>query len=254
MSFLRNLALPLGIALTLSATPAVAQTPPPAPGDAPQKQLDPAGKELGAKTDALSKQAAELVEAYKKAIEARIQKLGVENPPLGRLTKAGVFTVNAIMAGVSSDPLEALPYVRKQYEDLDETAQKYMTEFGSKAKQSAEEQAVAFMKKIVAAETSFREDDKDGNGILDYAPSFGDLIQAGLLNLPTFKKNDTSVVVGGYRFRITHADLLTWAADAAPVSAEEGNTYFYADQTNKIRAEKGKAAGPTSPEWKPAGQ
>jgi hypothetical protein len=250
MSLPKTLLLSLAATLVLLAAPARAQQGGPAAPAEPPKKLDAAGKALGDKTDALAQQAAALVEEYKKAISARIDKMSAENPQLGRLHKAGLFTLASVTTGVSADPLQGLPDIRKAYEDLDQTAALTLTTFGGVATQSAEQQAVQFLKKIIAAQTSFREDDKDGNGVLDYAQGFADLQQAGALQLPQPKKADGTLVTGGYRFRILAADLLTWSGDAAPTGGDVANVYFYTDQTGIIRAEKGKPAGPTSPPWK----
>src|SRR5262245_152183 len=101
-----------------------AQTPPsggsekgggaPGSGETPQQvpQLDAVGKDLAAKTDALAKQAQALVDAYKAQLKAKVEKLASQDPTLKRLNGAGIFTLDALLAGVESEPLAALPGVR----------------------------------------------------------------------------------------------------------------------------------------------
>ena len=102
--------------------------------------------------------------------------------------------------------------------------------------------------KVVKAQQIYREDDKDGNGILDYAVSFQDLGALGLLHIPPMKKGDQVMVVEGYKFRIVRADTLYWAADGAPAQpGQSGDVYLFVDQTGVIRGEKDKPAGPGSP-------
>ncbi len=243
---MRPFLLPLAAAAVSAAlaAPAAAQTPPPPP--APIE--DAAGKALGAKTDALSREARALVEAYTKALGVRVKKLAEENPTLKRLHTAGVFSVDGLLAGVPSEPLAALPEIRRVYEELEKTAQSYVQQFGGVARQRGESAAAAYMLKVIQAQTTYREDDKDGNGILEYAPSFYDLGQTGVLHVPPMKRGDQVILVEGYKFRIVAADTLHWAADAAPFKpGESGDVWLYADQTGVIRAESGKPAGSASP-------
>lgn len=253
------LALAALAAIPAGARTAFAQTPPPQ-GDKPAAApvLDQTGRTLGEKTDALAKEAKVLVEAYTKALDARVRKLADENATLKRLYTAGLFNKDTLLAGVSADPLPALPEIRRVYESLDKTAQNYIEDFGGIAKARGESAAAAFMTRVIAAQNAFREDDKDGNGILEYAPSFLELGMAGLLQVGPVKRGEASIAVEGYKFRIIAADTLHWAADAAPLKpGETGDVWLYADETGIIRAEKGKPATQTSPQYvpeKPAGK
>lgn len=217
----------------------------------PPAKLDARGKELAGKTDALAKEAAAVVAEYRKAISERVDKLAEENPTLSRLKRAGVFSIDGLLAGVPGEPLSGLPEIRRVYETLDETAERYVKQFGGVAKQRAEAAAVEYLKKIIQAETTYREDDKDGNGILEYTTSFYDLGQLRLLHVPSsVKRGDDTIVVEGYKFRIVAANTLQWAVTGSPVSV--GEYHLYADETGVIRAEKGKQATRQSPVYDPA--
>lgn len=239
---------------TRAQTPADAGKAPQAGTPAPeQKPLDAKGKELGAKTDALSAQAAAVMAEYRKAFEARVDKLAEDNPTLARLKKAGVFSVNGLLAGVPSDPLSGLPEIRREYENLDTTADNYVKQFGGVARSRAEAAAVDYMKKIIEAQEIFREDDKDGNGILDYARTFYELGQLKLLHVPAnLQRGDEKMIVEGYLFQIVSADLLHWAVIASPANTQDRNAgefFLYGDETKVVRAEKGKPATRQSPPY-----
>jgi hypothetical protein len=217
----------------------------------PPVKLDAKGKELADKTEALAKEAAAVVAEYRKAISERVDKLSEENPTLSRLKRAGVFSIDGLLAGVPSEPLSGLPEMRRVYETLDETADRYVKQFGGVAKQRAEAAAIEYLKKIIQAETTYREDDKDGNGILEYTTSFHDLGQLKLLHVPSsVKRGDDTIVVEGYKFRIVAANTLQWAVIGSPVSI--GEYHLYSDETGVIRAEKGKQATKQSPVYDPA--
>jgi len=217
----------------------------------PAPKLDAKGKELAGKVDALSAQAAVIMAEYRKALEARVEKLAQDSPTLSRLKRAGVFSMNGLLAGVPSEPLSGLPEMRRVYETLDETADHYVRQFGGVAKSRAEAAAVDYLKKIIEAQELFREDDKDGNGTLDYARTFHELGQLKLLHVPaSVKKGEDAMIVEGYRFQIVSADLLHWAVVAAPADASDrnaGDYYLYGDETKVVRAEKGRTATRQSP-------
>jgi hypothetical protein len=241
------------------ALPAAAQTPPDKgtekkPGPAADKpKLDETGVHLAERTDALAVEAKKVFDAYRKAMEQRIAKLADGDPTLSRLHDAGVFNIDALLAGVADDPLAGLPEIREVYERLDKTAEDYINQYGGVAKAKAVAAAADYMRKVMKAQETYHDDDRDGNNIPDYALFFFDLGQLGLLHVPKdLKRKDTQMVAEGYTFRILHADQLRWAADAAPVKAETTSTWLYADETGTIRAETGKPAGPKSPELKVA--
>ena len=128
-----------------------------------------------------------------------------------------------------------------------------MKQFGGVARSRAEAAAVDYMRKIIDAQEVFREDDKDGNGILDYSRSFQELGQMKLLHVPAdMQKNAETMVVEGYKFQIVSADLLHWAVIASPANLGDRNAgeyFLYGDETKVVRAEKGKAATRQSPPY-----
>lgn len=249
---------PLSIVLAAAfagAPVASAQTPPDKGGEkkpaAEKPKLDETGTQLGQRTDALAVEAKKVYDAYRKAMEERIAKLSADDPTLRRLHDAGVFNIEALLAGVSDDPLGGLPEIRAAYERLDKTADDYINQYGGIAKAKAVAAAAAYLRKIIKAQDTYHEDDRDGNNIPDYTLYFYDLGQLGLLHVPKdLRKKDTSMVAEGYTFRILHADQLKWAADAAPVKPETTSVWLYTDETGVVRGETGKPAGPKSPELK----
>jgi hypothetical protein len=256
---LRLAPLALAAILAVPADPAAAQTPPPAGGaekpagvtESAKPELDATGQRLASAAKALEAQAQVLVDEYRKALEKRISQLAAGHPTLKRLHDAGIFNMDGLTAGVADDPLSALPEFRRVYENLEHTAQSYVTQYGGVARQKAEAAAVDYLRKIVEAQTIYREEDKDGNGILEYAIHFADLGKLGLLHIPPAKKDDKFIVVEGYKFRIIRGDTNDWAVDGAPYKpGESGDVWLFVDQTGIIRAEKGKPAGQSSPPYK----
>lgn len=88
----------------------------------------------------------------------------------------------------------------------------------------SETRAVGALKTISVAQSTFREEDKDRNGALDYADSLRALRDASLIS-------DTlgAGVRGGYRFYVqrgTESEFV-WAATADPVTpGKTGARYF----------------------------
>lgn len=94
------------------------------------------------------------------------------------------------------------------------------------AKQRArnEANAVGSLKAIANAQTLFREGDKDGDGVLNYAPDLQTLVGAGLLPPEVGDGVDS-----GYRFQVRcHPQpLFVWSATAEPLEpGQTGDRWF----------------------------
>jgi hypothetical protein len=238
-----HLVLATLLAWGLGALPAaLGQDPRPAP-----KAPDAAAGALAERYAALVKEADVLAAAYRQALEAKVEALAHKNPTLARLREAGIFTVDALLPGVTrDDPLMALPYMKRAYEHAEETADDLAREFAGVAKAKNEQAAVTLLKKIAAAQAIFRDEDRDGNGILDYAETLYDLSAAGL-KIPGVTRGQHETTLEGYKIRIQHADTLHWAADAIPTQpGVTGDRWFYVDDTTIVRAKAGAAADQTS--------
>lgn len=218
---------------------------PSAPAPAQDRPGPTTAEALEARYSDLKKQAEALALDYKRALAVKVESMARENATLMRLKEAGLFTVDSLIAGVPlDDPLMGLPYVRKAYEGIEETAQQYAKDFASVAKEKNEERAVALLKKIIQAQNIYREEDRDGNGILDYAETISALAAAGL-SFPG--KVTDEVKQEGYRFRVLTADPLHWAAEARPEKpGETGDRFFFVNETGIIRAQKGAPANAKS--------
>ena len=113
-------------------------------------------------------------------------------------------------------------------------------------KAANEANAIAFLRSYHSAQNVYREQDKDGNGTLDFANSSGNLYDAGLLNTPeqpTIAFGVMKVVVGGYNVfnvlaggQAMKSTAFTWSVRSAPSEAgESGERYFFINQTGVIR-------------------
>lgn len=228
-------------ALGLGALASLAQDPGPTPA---QPDADAV---LTARYAALSKDADALAADYRKAIEAKIDALARAKPTtLGRLREAGIFKADALLAGISPDSLLALPYLKRALEHTEEQALDTEREYIKVAIEKNEASAILLLKKIAAAQHIFREEDRDGNGVLDYAETLYDLTAAGL-RIQGVKRGQSEIAVDGYKIRIQHADTLHWAADAIPVEPRKtGDRWFYVDESTIVRAKQGAAADMSS--------
>jgi hypothetical protein len=233
------------------AQPASAQEPkrPPAPAQETPPQEAPQAAPLEQRYAALVKDAESLCAAYRRAIETRVAALIRGNQTLQRLQEAGIFNADVLTAGISlEDPLTALPYLKRAYEHAGETAAQYAHDFAGLAKERYENGAIAFLKKLAQAQALYREEDRDGNGVVDYAETFAQLGAAGLTT-PAGAKAKHEISLDGYRFRIQRADALHWAADAWPeVTGETGDRFFFVDETGIVRASK---TGPANEKSEP---
>ena len=111
------------------------------------------------------------------------------------------------------------------------------------ARMTANESAAqANLKTISSAQALFREGDKDGDGVLDYATNLAELGAAGLI--------DDVISAGirqGYLFTVS-GSTYTWIASADPeVPGRSGNRYFFIDEGGVIRFNATTPAGPSDP-------
>ena len=243
-AFAAPLALALGLAASATAMP---EPEPAAPREPPGTPTSPEGSPLEQRYQRLEKSAQALADAYRKAIAERIDQLAQANSTLARLREVGLFTPEAILSGVSDEPFLAVQQLRENLSRIEETAMQLAREFGGVAKERNEQAAIRFLRRVAECQTTFRETDKDGNGILDFADNFAGLTLVGLA-IPTGEKGKLEIKVDGYKFRVLFADTLHWAADGAPEKpGETGDRFFYIDQSGIVRAERGKGATPTSP-------
>lgn len=114
-------------------------------------------------------------------------------------------------------------------------------------KAANEANAIAMLRAYHSAQGIYREQDKDGNGTLDFAQNSLQLVNAGLLNTP-----EAPAVAGGITYVNTGgyvlvnpgggpptqyiATIFTWSAYSTPQEAgDSGDRYFFIDQTGVIR-------------------
>jgi prepilin-type N-terminal cleavage/methylation domain-containing protein len=99
-------------------------------------------------------------------------------------------------------------------------------------KGSNEAAAIGALRTISTAQSLYREGDKDGNGVFDYASSLAQLASAGGLI--------DSVLGGGvkqgYLFTMTSSSRFEWSARANPAShRKSGDRSFFVDESGVIR-------------------
>jgi hypothetical protein len=97
------------------------------------------------------------------------------------------------------------------------------------------------LRRIDTAEALFREGDKDGNGVLDYAGSLAALEKAGLIDARAIRRL-------GYAFNVS-ATASTFSVSAVPGCpvCRGGDPTFFLDQTGVVRMSTTGVAGPESP-------
>jgi hypothetical protein len=107
---------------------------------------------------------------------------------------------------------------------------------------SPEGRAIAALRTLTTAQALFREGDKDGSGVRDYARDLEALQRAGLLDEETAMGTRES-----YRFRILAAGEETWSATAEPVEPSKyADRSFFVDETGVIRFSTSGPASATS--------
>ena len=102
-----------------------------------------------------------------------------------------------------------------------------------------ERAALVAIKSIANAQTLYREGDKDGNGVPDYAPDLASLVRCGLLE-PELAEEEHR----GYRFAVRHhagqgadaaRDQFLWSATAEPVyPGDSGQRYYGTNMTGLV--------------------
>ena len=109
-------------------------------------------------------------------------------------------------------------------------------------KAANEANAIAFLRSYHSAQNVYREQDKDGNGTLDYAQSSAQLVAADLLEAPNGTEESggmTFMTASGYGF-VNSADSVatsfTWSMVCSPEEDNDsGSRQFSIDQTGVIR-------------------
>ncbi|MHC4828732.1 MAG: hypothetical protein ACYTFT_00010 [Planctomycetota bacterium] len=200
-------------------------------------------KDLDVKFAALEEDAAALAAEYRKNIEHRVDELVEGSRTLQRLKAAGIFSADGWLVGTPKDPLRSLPWLRDKLKRVDGYAQDVERQFGSQARVRNEQVAYKMLGQIKEANEVYRKEDRDGNGILDYAGDLEDLAREGLFE----KRAKNGFSANGYIFEVLHGDVMTFSAQAKPDSAESGSMFFYVDQSGVIRSNRGRTATKNSP-------
>lgn len=106
-------------------------------------------------------------------------------------------------------------------------------------KAANETSMIGTLRTLHSAQNIYREQDKDGNGTLDYSNSLKNLYDQGLIDStlePTV--GGIAMVKHGYYATITDqfASMFTWSSDARAEELEDsGLRRFYVNQTGVIR-------------------
>ena len=107
-------------------------------------------------------------------------------------------------------------------------------------KGSNEAAAIGALRTISTAQSLFREGDKDGNGVFDYATTLANLFSRGNL-VDQVLGNGTKQ---GYVFEVIAANNFEWSARADPASPKKsGDRYFFVDESGVIRFSTSTQAG-----------
>ena len=111
-------------------------------------------------------------------------------------------------------------------------------------KAANEANCIAFLRSYHSAQNIYREQDKDGNGTLDYAENIKYLLDAGLLpttnplinpfsTMQVMSSNGYGHISGSSYYAST---LFKWCVQSTPEEpTESGDRYFYIDHTGVIR-------------------
>lgn len=110
-------------------------------------------------------------------------------------------------------------------------------------KSSNEASAISSLRTLVMIQVLFREQDRDLNGVNDYAGSIETLAAIESFLDPTLATGEKQ----GYRFVIeVTAEGSSWFGTATPLDPKAGGRHFFVDDTGVIRYEQGAVAGATS--------
>jgi prepilin-type N-terminal cleavage/methylation domain-containing protein len=99
-----------------------------------------------------------------------------------------------------------------------------------KRKGANEEAAIGALRTITTAQSLFREGDKDGNGVVDYAPTLHALATAGLIppSLATGRDH-------GYSYNITATeDRMHWSGTAVPAAIDRSGDHVFATDDTEV--------------------
>lgn len=216
--------------------------------DLPKEETDDGGaartaaqlkQDADKRFDALRLQCAEVVQDYEQVLERRIDELVKGNMTLKRLRETGIFDSSMYLDGLPEDPIDRLPWLVKTVNEIDQRAAELAVQFGGAAKEHNERVAISILKSIDRAQRQYREEDRDGNAILDYAGTIDLLAKARVFE--SAAKN--GYVANGYVFEVTFGDVLLYSAEAHPEHpGETGDRFFRIDQSGEIRFERGKRA------------
>jgi len=101
------------------------------------------------------------------------------------------------------------------------------------ARKSANESAaISSLRTLVTTQQLFRDSDRDGDGLADFAESLTALQNNGNLIDSTLASGNKQ----GYTFAMTAgASNLSWSCTAIPVSNKTGTRRFFADESGVIR-------------------
>ena len=106
-------------------------------------------------------------------------------------------------------------------------------------KAANEAAAIAMLRSVHSAQNVYREQDKDGNGTLDYAHNTVQLVNVGLLSAQTLSA--PRVVSPGYSVGASTSPVLTptqftWCMLALPDEpGDSGDRYFFITQRGVLR-------------------
>ena len=100
-----------------------------------------------------------------------------------------------------------------------------------------EASAIASLRAVHAAQGIYREQDKDGNGTLDFATNFAYLSSAGLIDdvLAGGTKQGYKFYIPGGGAGVSYATLFTWSTGCDAEEEASGTREFYINQTGVIR-------------------
>ncbi|GIW72148.1 MAG: hypothetical protein KatS3mg102_1690 [Planctomycetota bacterium] len=247
----------LALALVLAVVPAAAggEAAAPAEGAPPSEQAahsPPAGAPapeaaaLAERYAELQRQAAKLAAAYERAIAARVEALASQSPTLAHLRRTGLFTAESMLAGLPAEPLARLPWLCRALDEVEQRARELEQQFAGLARGRNEAAAIALLRRIAQAQERFREQDRDKDGVFDYAENLEDL---GLPDLRPASEPGW-YQAPGYRLRLLHGDVLSWSAEAVPEQpGQSGSRWFFIDERGLVRQS---TSGPATAQSPPA--
>jgi prepilin-type N-terminal cleavage/methylation domain-containing protein len=115
------------------------------------------------------------------------------------------------------------------------------------ARKSANESAaISSLRTLVTTQQLFRDSDRDGDGLADFAQNFTAL--AASANGSLIDSTLASGTKQGYSFAMSvPTGNLSWSCVATPVSNKTGTRRFFADESGVIRFSTGTASETSTP-------